>query len=373
MLKVQGKKRILFIVQLPPPVHGACIMNSLVVNSEVIKKSFLINVINLDFSQSIKEVARFSFVKVIKGVYYGFVIVKRILFQNPDLVYFTISPTGFAFYRDAYYVLLLKLLNKVIVYHLHGKGVKDNIKGSFFKKHLFSWIFKNSQVICLSKKLTEDIDEVCESEPFIVPNGIIPQLNLNVEAKKIHTAIPQILFLSNYIRDKGVIILIEALYILKNQGYKFYTKFVGAPSDLTVGIIEGIISDKGLSGYAKVTGPLYGVDKSIEFQKSDIFVLPTFNEAFPLVILEAMQYGLPVISTFEGGIPDMVVNNETGLLVESRNAEILADKIAILLKDEDLRLRMGKKGFERLINNYTLYHFEHNMNKVFHSILDNHY
>jgi glycosyltransferase involved in cell wall biosynthesis len=85
-----------------------------------------------------------------------------------------------------------------------------------------------------------------------------------------------------------------------------------------------------------------------------------------------MQFGLPVISTFEGSIPDIVINNETGFLVETQNAQMLAEKIAILLKDKDLRIEMGKKGYERFINNYTLNHFENSMNKTFWKILGIH-
>jgi glycosyltransferase involved in cell wall biosynthesis len=370
MIEGLTKKRILFIVQLPPPVHGASVMNSIAVNSELIKKNFSVEVINLEFSQSVHQVARFSVAKVIKGIFYGFVILKKILIKYPDLVYFTVSLTGFALYRDAYYVLLLKMFNKDIVYHLHGKGIKNNIKGNFFKKCLYSWIFKNSHIICLSERLAEDINEVYKSTPYVVPNGIITYANLDLTKKKCRKAIPKVLFLSNYIRTKGVMVLIEALYILKIQGLEFSAELVGAPSDLTVEFLESVISTKGLSRYVKVIGPLYNEEKYIVFQESDIFVLPTYydNEAFPLVILEAMQFGLPVVSTYEGGIPDIVINNETGFLVENKNSEILAEKIAILLTDKDLRIRMGEKGHERFINNFTLDHFEQKLNTIFHSI-----
>ena len=85
-----------------------------------------------------------------------------------------------------------------------------------------------------------------------------------------------------------------------------------------------------------------------------------------------MQFSLPVISTYEGGIPEIVIDNETGFLVETKNADMLADKIAILLKDKDLRIEMGKKGYKRFMNNYSLNHFENNMNRTFHTILDIH-
>jgi len=82
-----------------------------------------------------------------------------------------------------------------------------------------------------------------------------------------------------------------------------------------------------------------------------------------------MQFSLPVISTFEGSIPDVVIDNSTGFIVETQNAQMLAEKTAILLEDENLRLEMGKNGYERFINNYTLDHFEKRMNKTFCEIL----
>ena len=61
-----------------------------------------------------------------------------------------------------------------------------------------------------------------------------------------------------------------------------------------------------------------------------------------------MQFSLPVISTFEGGIPEIVIDGETGFLVETQNAKMLSEKIAILLKDKDLRLKWEKKAMRDL-------------------------
>jgi glycosyltransferase involved in cell wall biosynthesis len=371
MIENPNKKKILFIGQLPPPMHGASLMNSYVINSEVIRHNFSLVIINLQFAKSIKEITRFSFLKVYKAVFYAFLIVKRILLQKPDLIYFTVSPVGFAFIRDTFYVLLFKLFHRKIVFHLHGKGIKENAKRNFLIRFIYTWVFKNSHIICLSKRLAEDIENVYHSIPFIVPNGIQVHQKLNQPIKKSNESPPQILYLSNYIRNKGMLILIEALSILKSQGYYFNARFVGAPFDLTVEMLESKISEQNLNEYVKLIGPLYGNDKIAEFQKADIFVFPTYYkiEAFPLVILEAFQFALPVISTFEGGIPDMGIDNVAGFLVETKNPQKLAEKIATLLNDKELRLRMGKKGYYKFKNNYTLAHFENNINKTFQAIL----
>lgn len=360
-------------MQLPPPVHGASLMNSYVINSEILRKNFDIDIVNLQFATSIKELEKFSIRKVFKAFYFGFEIIKRVIINRPNLVYFTLAPKGLAFYRDAFYVFLLKLLKRKIVFHLHGKGIKKNVENNFLKKYLYKCVFKNTHVICLSKILIDDISEVYNSTPFIVPCGIqVQSIDHNKATHRLNKSVPQILYLSNYIRSKGILVLIEALSILKSQKYDFSARFVGAPSDLTVEMLEKIIGDYNLTEFAEVIGPLYGEDKFMEFQRADIFAFPTYymNETFGLVNLEAMQYSLPVISTFEGGIPDIIIDNVTGFLVETQNVQMLADKIAILLKDKDLRIKMGKNGYERFINNYTLNHFENNLKNIFQTILN---
>ena len=361
--------KILCIIQLPPPVHGVSLMNSYLINSEIINRNFSMQVVNLQFAKSMDELGIFSFKKILKSFIYGLEIVKKVRTYKPGLIYFTINPTGFAFYRDVYYVFLLKLCNKHIVYHLHGKGIKKNAESNFFKKQIYKWVFKNTDVICLSERLTADIDKIYKCKPFIVPNGIEVQPRFNRERERVDSSVPQILCISNYTRNKGILELVEALAILKNHGYNFIARFVGAPFDLTVEMIEEVVNKLDLTRIVKIVGPLYGDDKFKEYQLADIFVFPTYNDVFGLVNLEAMQYALPVISTFEGSIPDIVIDNETGFLVETQNAQMLADKIALLLKDKNKRIEMGKKGYERFMNNYTLDHFITNINNTFHNIL----
>jgi glycosyltransferase involved in cell wall biosynthesis len=124
-----------------------------------------------------------------------------------------------------------------------------------------------------------------------------------------------------------------------------------------------------LTGLAEITGPRNGGDKLIEYKNADIFVFPTYFEAFGLVNLEAMQYSLPVVSTLEGSIPEIVIDGKTGFLVAKQNAQLLAEKIGLLLDSRELRMTMGKNGYQRFIENYTLQHFESNINAVFQEVI----
>lgn len=110
-------------------------------------------------------------------------------------------------------------------------------------------------------------------------------------------------------------------------------------------------------------GKKYNEDKEEYFKHSDIFVFPTFypNECFPLVLLEAMQQGLPCISTNEGGISGIIDDGKTGFIVEKRNPVQLAEKIEVLLKDKKLRKYMGAAGKIKFDEEFTLSKFEEKM------------
>lgn len=367
-----GMKRILCIMHLPPPLHGASQSNSNLSKSILINNSYSLDIIDLQFATSVADLQTFSFKKIWKGVKYGLIIWKKVRTFKPDLVYFTLSPNGFAFYRDAVYAAIVKGLGCKILFHLHGKGIKKASESSLINKNIYQMVFKNTHVICLTKSLFADIQGVYLTKPFIVPYGI----SVDKEAVKMdeknenHKVL--ILYLGNYKKSKGILILIDALSILKKKGYQFQARLVGDAADVTVNELEKYVADKGLHDDVEVTGPRYGTQKYSEYRAADIFAFPTFypNEAFPLVNLEAMQFGLPVISTNEGGISDAIMDNETGFVIEPRNLDQLIDKLSVLISNQELRHKMGQRGQEVFFEQYTLDRFERNLKNVFETILN---
>jgi glycosyltransferase involved in cell wall biosynthesis len=83
-------------------------------------------------------------------------------------------------------------------------------------------------------------------------------------------------------------------------------------------------------------------------QALDIFVLPSNWEGLPNAVLEAMAAGLPVVATRVGGVPEVVVEGQTGILVPPRDPNALADALLTLLRDPNLRRRMGQAGRQRV-------------------------
>ncbi len=346
-------------------------MNNLVVNSRLIQRFFEVDVIGLYFTRSLEDISRFSISKVFQTMGYAIRIFTTVLRRRPDLVYFTIAPRGFAFYRDAVFVLILKLLAVRIVFHIHGQGIKMGSRKSMISRSLYRWVFRDVHVICLSELLVEDLVDIYDGKPYIVPNGVgHAPMGKSFYPARLPAAVPKILYLSNYFKSKGLLVLLDAMATLKERGCHFVLKLVGAPGDLSCLDLKEIISDKGMDTMVEILGPLYGDEKYQQLCNADIFVHPTCFDAFPLVILEAMQCGLPVVSTREGGIPDIVLEGTTGFLSEKGDSNHLAEHIATLIEDQALRLEMGKKAQRRFNEKYTFAKFEQNITGALVALVD---
>ena len=119
----------------------------------------------------------------------------------------------------------------------------------------------------------------------------------------------------------------------------------------------------------EVVGSKFDTEKEKIYLESEIFVFPTQYDVWGLVLLEAMRAGLPVISTYVGAIPEIVDDGITGFLVEKQNPVALAEKMEILIKDKDLRDKMGQAGRKKFLEKYTLDIFEQNLKNVFDEVL----
>lgn len=363
------KSKILFILHLPPPVHGSSMVGQYIKDSKLVENAFDAKFINLSTSSSVDEIGKNSIVKI--GRYFK-IVFKFILYLisfKPEIVYLAITAKGVGFYKDLPIALLVKLFGNKLILHFHNKGVA-NFQDRLIDDWLYKILFKNSKVILLSERLYKDISKyVAKDDVYYCPNGI-PVVEYSNNNRPIQNIIPQLLYLSNLIKSKGVYVLLEALALLKNDGVVFHCNLVGGEGDISFKQLNKKISDLNLDEYVTCLGKMYGDEKNDILKSSDIFIFPTFypNECFPLVLLEAMQFNLPIISTNEGGIPDIVRNGITGLLVDKQSSKKLGEKIKYLIENPTNASLMGKRGYEDFAKNYTLEVFENKLVNILNQI-----
>lgn len=362
--------RILFLLHLPPPVHGSSMVGQYIYRSNIINNAFGTHFVNLGTSKSVDEIGKHPIIKI--GRYLNILseFIRALIKYEPQLVYISITSKGIGFYKDFPIAILAKLFGKKLVLHYHNKGVRSN-QHRFIDNIMYRLLFKNTNVILLSKLLYSDVSKyVPEENTFFCPNGI-PAIKLEEKIRPKHNNPTRLLFLSNLIESKGVYVLLGALKILNDKGVPFHCNFVGGEGDITIKQLNQKINDFNLQNKVTYLGKKYDEEKYNIYQYSDIFIFPTFyaNETFGLVNIEAMMFGLPVISTNEGGIPDIVVDVETGFIVDKQNSEKLAEKIKILIDHPEMRFRMGSAGRVKYEENYTLEHFERRIISILNKII----
>ena len=369
-----GNKRILFIAPLPPPVHGSAVVSQQIKDSVIINSGLDADYVNLSTSRDVSEIGHtglwLAMKKSCRFVCIFFRTLYLLIVNRYDLCYIAMTCHGKGFLKDAPIALLCKLFGKKLVIHQHNKGMYEYIDRPVFRK-LLPLVYRNAKVILLSWHLYPDIERIVRVEDVMVcPNGI--KISDPAEKSVMETDPAHLLFLSNLLESKGVLVLLDALRILKNRGNDLVCNFIGGESkEIDATRFEREVLDRGLGEIVHYAGRRYGEEKEQFLKDSDIFVFPTFyyNECFPLVILEAMQYSLPVITTREGGIPDIVIDGQTGIIVEKNDPEGLADAIASLIEDPELARRMGHAGRKRLEENFTERQFEKRFTDILHTLL----
>lgn len=364
------RKDILFMLHLPPPVHGSTIVGKHVRESKLLNHSFHGRYINLILSSKVHKSGKMNLKKLVRVVTIWFKLLGKLLHRRPALCYYALTTTGAGFYKDVPLIGLLRLFGIKIVYHIHNKGI-EQVRKKRLNHTLYRFVFKNTYVILLSRYLYYDIKTyVPEDRVYYCANGI-----KDYQPSAALVTLPEkrpfnILFLSNLIEKKGVFILIEACSILRDKGYYFQCDFVGGEGDVSAKQFNTFVQKKGLIEQVKYLGKRYGSLKEISFEQADVFVLPSQYDCFPLVILEAMQHSLPVISTYEGGIPEIVDEDNTGYLFPPYEVERLVEKLELLLSNPSLGKQMGANGRAKYEKKFTLPIFEQRLLSILKDVIN---
>ncbi len=365
----ESPAKILYFIQLPPPVHGVSMMNNIIYYSSLINKNLSKYLVEIKFSSQFSEIRQFNLKKILK-----FIAIAVRLFINlskikPDVVYFSLMPVGKGFIRDFFYAMIIKLYKSKIIYHLNNIGISN-----YSKKLLFKWmyktVFKNSIIIhpseILLKKELENL-KLVNIKTFIIPNTCMLFSYSKIKSEKNKNGIVKILFFSNLLPEKGLMVLLEAIKNISDKVHNYELKVYGNYYRTTeVNRYIRFISENNLSEKVFIMGPCFNKEKERVFLESDIFVFPSFfsEECFPLVILEAMQAKLAIISSSVGAVPEIIEDGVDGLLVEPKDYLLLASKIQLLVNNKKLRYQLGNKASDKYLKQYSRDIFEKRICKV---------
>lgn len=231
---------------------------------------------------------------------------------------------------------------------LHGPEIFDEAA----LWHLRRKIARAQFVACISKfcraRAMLNADPSDWSKLKIVRCGVeLPQYKLpQYPATACNSDGRRLLFVGRLEIRKGVTTLIEAMSLLRRHGCSPYLTVVGQGAMRAD--IEGQISAVGLAEVVALAGPMDEAGVAKALGHADIVIVPSLSEGLPVVLMEAMACGLPVIASSVDGIPELVSDGVTGLLVPPADANALADAIQRLISSPELRLRFGRSGQQRV-------------------------
>lgn len=372
------KKKILLIGSLPPPYHGSNIYFSNLLNSDLNKE---FDVIHLDTSdhRDLNNLTKLDFTNVklaLKNIYDLGKLIKK---ENPDLIYVPHAVSILPYLRDGLFMAYSSRLTKAkIVVHLHGgnyfRNEFYNNSNIFVKSFIKKTLKKASAAIVLGESLKPVYEDLVKNV-YIVPNGTDFGLNFsNEELERKDDDRIRITFLGNLLESKGLVDVLNSARSVIQQFSNAEFSFAGAWSDYeknTKELCLEILERDGLTDHVKFPGIVTGKDKENLLKETDVFVFPSHKEGQPLVIIEAMAAGCPVISSKGvGAIPHVVDDGKSGLLIEPGNVDQLTQAILKLCKDPALRKSMGAEGRKKFERMYTLEKNISGMKSVFEKVME---
>lgn len=309
---------VLAVAHTPPPTHGAAIVGEVVLS--ILKNNIdAVKTVELKSSNTIDSIGRFQMRKLFLAFFLIFKVLFNGLILRPKVVYYTASLGGLALARDTLIVCILKLIRTPrIVLHLHTIGV---VKGSSCRvcRVMYKFLFSGVEIITLSEYAKSDLCQhiSCIKKIHILPN-FSPEEPVEGLKSKPGSVKTQYLFMSNMMEEKGYRLVLNFARDLVELGcLDFSINFAGSwGGQNEEKYFDDFVRKNGLDAYVYYLGLVTGRRKAVLFESSDVLLFPTFyqKESFPLVVLEAMAYGLGVVSTIHAAIPSIVGDKHALLL-----------------------------------------------------------
>jgi len=325
---------------VPPPIHGQSIATQALFSADLapIRKV----IVEIRSSKTLAAVGKFSLSKALGLIPLVARTWLKFATDRPPVLYYTAgSGAWIPFIRDFVFLSLCRPLFRRTLIHYHSGNLVEFVEASRLRSIMGRFIYgRGAWTIRLGEHCPAPIYP--GGRVFDVPNGIDAPDDLPPHQP---SGSFRILFLGNLFKDKGVVDLIDAVSLLaeKNPVPITLSLIGGWPDEETRKEVESRIASLPANVTCPAPAPAYGPAKWHALSNHDVFAFPSYysSENFPLVIIEAMAAGLPVIASDWRGIPSLVEDRETGLLVPPRDIHHLASALENLLLDPALRTRLA--------------------------------
>lgn len=284
--------------------------------------------------------------KLVKSWYAGQAIARtwlKCVFDKDIEIVHIHGAANASFSRCRIFIDLAKKHGKKVILHEHAADFVEFYNNAENKSDIVAILNKCDKLIVLSKSWKTFFMSIgVQSDKISVLNNIVspPDIKPAIRAdRRLH-----LLYMGEISNRKGAFDLLKAVAAEKDYfNGRLKLRMGGNEVD---GDIRGFIKDEGLAEIVSYEGWISGEHKNECLNWADVYILPSYNEGLPIAILEAMSYRHPVISTPVGGIPEVVVDKENGILVTPGKIEEIMSAIRYYIENREEIKHQGEKGYE---------------------------
>lgn len=269
--------------------------------------------------------------------------------DRPDLVHIH-SSFGPSFYRKIPFIYLSRLSKIPVVNHIHGAEFDSFYeKASASKKRMVRRVYRKcTWFIVLSKEWKEKIAQIVSADRIdVIENYCVLPKKRDQEERRQN----QILFLGALEERKGCY---DIPVIFESVKQKCPNARLVMAGDGQMEQVKEAFDKKNLLSDVTFTGWVRGQEKDKLLQQSAVFLFPSYNEGMPVAVLEAMGYGLGIVTTTVGGIPQLIAHGRSGFLEAPGDLTAMAEDVSELIQDDGLCRNMGEAARETVEQKYSL-------------------
>ena len=351
-------RRLIVIGPTPPPIHGVAFATVHVIEGVRRAGALCAHLETGEDERQVKTTGRFDAQNLWFALKHAVQLAGLLARHRDAEVYLPISQGRWGFFRDAAFIALARIGRRRVVVHLHGglfrtfyeesgplqsalirrtlSGVDEAWVLTPVHRHMFEGLINSNRVHLLENTATDMAEEA--NAPALSGDGFT------------------LLFVSTLIPAKGCVDLLDAVELMGADARGVRVRLVGEVDDHMRSQLDERARSLGRLGVTvEVLGVKMGAAKAAEYRGADVFVLPSRYppEGQPLVLLEAMSAGIPIISTDHSGIPYTVRDGSEGLIVPPGDIDAIAAAIEALRGNELLRLSLGEGARARYEDRYT--------------------
>jgi glycosyltransferase involved in cell wall biosynthesis len=285
-----------------------------------------------------------------------------IILPQCEIVHIHISWSTSAFRKFPFFICA-KIFRKKVIIHLHsGDDMIVKAKFQFLYRNLF---LNADHTILLAESIKNKLIDHYRFKKVSVVYNPCPEKNKETEKVKNN----DILFAGTLYHIKGYSDLIEAFSLIAKKLPEWKIVFAGNGE---IEEAKQLAKKFHIENQVIFKGWVLAEEKDILFKESSFLCLPSYTEGFPMAVLDAWAYGLPVITTPVGGLPDVLKHGENALVFEPGDINSLASNLVLLIENEKLRKKLSGESIKLSKNEFNLQNIAKQLDELYTELLTNH-